>query len=99
MAIRRCSTTGSSATGAASAASTAWLPRLAGSAAQKATHNATRDAARVEQTLAALTNAASSGNGNLLELSIEATRARATVGEISDRLRTAWGVHRELITL
>jgi methylmalonyl-CoA mutase N-terminal domain/subunit len=30
---------------------------------------------------------------------IEAVRAYATVGEISDRLRTAWGEHRELITV
>jgi methylmalonyl-CoA mutase N-terminal domain/subunit len=30
---------------------------------------------------------------------IEAVDAYATVGEISDRLRAAWGVHRELITI
>ena len=30
---------------------------------------------------------------------IEAVDAYATVGEISDRLRTAFGVHRELITI
>ena len=30
---------------------------------------------------------------------IEAVKAYATVGEITDRLRTAWGVHRELITV
>ena len=30
---------------------------------------------------------------------IEAIRAQATVGEISDRLRVAWGEHRELITV
>jgi methylmalonyl-CoA mutase N-terminal domain/subunit len=30
---------------------------------------------------------------------IDAVRARATVGEISDRLRVGWGEHRELITV
>ena len=37
--------------------------------------------------------------GNLLPPIIEAVAAYATVGEISDRLRAAWGVHRELITV
>jgi methylmalonyl-CoA mutase N-terminal domain/subunit len=36
---------------------------------------------------------------NLLPPLIEAVRAYATVGEISDRLRVAWGEHRELITV
>src|SRR5947208_15521686 len=40
-----------------------------------------RDLARCKATLAALTEAARSGTGNLLELSIAASRARATVGE------------------
>jgi len=35
-----------------------------------------------------------SGEGNLLDLSIRAVRARATVGEISDALEKAWGRHR-----
>jgi methylmalonyl-CoA mutase N-terminal domain/subunit len=30
---------------------------------------------------------------------VDAVRAYATVGEISDRLRVAWGEHRELITV
>jgi methylmalonyl-CoA mutase N-terminal domain/subunit len=30
---------------------------------------------------------------------VEAVRAYATVGEISDRLRVVWGEHRELITV
>ena len=30
---------------------------------------------------------------------IEAVKARATLGEIADRLRAAWGEHRELITV
>src|SRR5690349_21285911 len=50
-----------------------------------------RDAGRVRATLAALTSAAESGKGNLLELAVEAARARATVGEISTALETVWG--------
>jgi methylmalonyl-CoA mutase len=42
-----------------------------------------RDEAKCQAALEALTEAARSGKGNLLELSIIATRARATVGEIS----------------
>jgi methylmalonyl-CoA mutase len=52
-----------------------------------------RDEARCRATLNALTNAAS-GEGNLLALSIEATRARATVGEISDALEKIFTRHR-----
>ena len=52
---------------------------------------ATRDNARVAAALAALTECARTGNGNLLALSIEAVRARATVGEISDALEKVWG--------
>ncbi|MGA0734560.1 MAG: methylmalonyl-CoA mutase [Steroidobacteraceae bacterium] len=55
---------------------------------------ASRDEARVRQTLAALTNAARQGDGNLLELSIAAMRERATVGEVSDALEQVWGRHR-----
>ena len=36
---------------------------------------------------------------NLLPPIIEAVKAYATVGEISDRLRVAFGAHRELITV
>lgn len=42
-----------------------------------------RDEARVEKTLAAISKAAETGEGNLLELSVDAARARATLGEIS----------------
>ncbi|MBV9890314.1 MAG: methylmalonyl-CoA mutase [Rhizobacter sp.] len=53
-----------------------------------------RDQRVVDAALAALTLAAESGEGNLLDLSIRAVRARATVGEISDALEKAWGRHR-----
>ena len=39
------------------------------------------------------------GTGNLVPPIIEAVAAYATVGEIADRLRSVWGVHRELITI
>jgi methylmalonyl-CoA mutase len=56
-----------------------------------------RDASRVSIALDALTAAARSGNGNLLALAIEASRARATVGEISDALETVFTRHRAQI--
>jgi methylmalonyl-CoA mutase len=55
---------------------------------------AKRDAAAVASALAALTQSARSGEGNLLDLAIRASRARATVGEISDALETVWGRYR-----
>ncbi len=53
-----------------------------------------RDAARVNAALAAITFAAESGTGNLLDLSIQAMRLRATVGEVSDAMEKAFGRHR-----
>ncbi|MEW5726457.1 MAG: methylmalonyl-CoA mutase [Pseudomonadota bacterium] len=55
---------------------------------------ATRDQAKVDEALAALSKAGESGEGNLLELAVVATRARATVGEISDALEKAFTRHR-----
>ncbi len=46
------------------------------------------------QALDALTRAAEDGSGNLLELAVEAARARATVGEISDALEKVYSRHR-----
>lgn len=51
-----------------------------------------RDAGQVAQALEALTKGAA-GDGNLLALSIEAARAKATVGEISDALERVFGRH------
>ena len=53
-----------------------------------------RDSGQVQKALSAITSAAESGQGNLLALSIEAVRARATVGEISDAMEKAFGRHR-----
>ena len=50
-----------------------------------------RDSTQVESALGAIQQAAASGTGNLLALSIEAIRARATVGELSDAMERAWG--------
>jgi methylmalonyl-CoA mutase len=55
---------------------------------------ASRDAAACDKALADLGDAAASGEGNLLELAIEAARARATVGEISMAMEKAFGRHR-----
>jgi methylmalonyl-CoA mutase len=55
---------------------------------------ATRDGAKVSAALDALTAAAKSGQGNLLDLSIQAMRLRATVGEVSDALERVFGRHR-----
>jgi len=52
-----------------------------------------RDQASVTRTLDALTDAAKTGQGNLLELAVDAARARATVGEISYALEKIYGRH------
>jgi methylmalonyl-CoA mutase len=58
---------------------------------------ATRDETAVSAALSALTGAAESGGGNLLELSVAAARVRATLGEISAALEQVWGRHRAVI--
>ncbi len=54
---------------------------------------ADRDPDVLRSALDALTNAADRGDGNLLELSVAAARAKATVGEISDALEKVFGRH------
>jgi methylmalonyl-CoA mutase len=53
-----------------------------------------RDESRVQQTLAALTECARTGKGNLLALSIEAAKVRATLGEITTAIEKVFGRHR-----
>ena len=65
----------------------------AGQIARLGTIRASRDAARVDATLAELTRRAQAG-GNLLEAAVEAARARATVGEISMAMEKVFGRHR-----
>ena len=55
---------------------------------------ARRDAGAVAAALAALTAAARTGEGNLLDLAIRAARVRATVGEISDALEQVYTRYR-----
>ena len=55
---------------------------------------ASRDEAKVQAALDALTASAETGEGNLLDLSIQAMRLRATGGEVSDALEKVYGRHR-----
>ncbi|HNY76042.1 MAG TPA: methylmalonyl-CoA mutase, partial [Bacteroidales bacterium] len=52
---------------------------------------AARDNEKVQQCLNAITKACETGEGNLLELAIEAAKYRATLGEISYAMEKAWG--------
>lgn len=56
-----------------------------------------RDEAQVISALEALTDAAKSGKGNLLELAVDAARARASLGEISDAIEKVANRHRAVI--
>ena len=58
---------------------------------------AERDSALVESTLHEVKLVARTGEGNLLAAAVEAARARATVGEISDALEDVFGRHRATI--
>ncbi len=58
---------------------------------------AERDEAKCQSTLNALTHCAETGEGNLLALSIEAARARASLGEICFALEKKWGRHTAVI--
>jgi len=60
---------------------------------------ASRDSKAVQSALAALTKCAETGEGNLLALSVEAARARATLGEISDALEKIFGRHKAEIKM
>src|SRR5947199_1733420 len=53
-----------------------------------------RNQQEVDAALSALTRSAGEGNGNLLALAIDAARAKATVGEISDAMEKVFGRHR-----
>lgn len=52
-----------------------------------------RDPRRVQETLDVLAGVARTGEGNLLAAAVDAARARATVGEISDAMRQSFGDH------
>jgi methylmalonyl-CoA mutase len=56
-----------------------------------------RDQQKVEEALMALTNAAETGERNLLELAVQAARVRATLGEISDAIEHVASRHKAVI--
>ena len=58
---------------------------------------ADRDEAKVTTILAELTEIARSGDGNLLACAVNAARARATIGEISDAIESVSGRHKAVI--
>lgn len=68
-----------------------------GQLARLATLKEQRDTVKVTQALHNLTEAARSGNDNLLALAVIAARERATLGEISDALEKIYGRHKATI--
>ena len=60
---------------------------------------AERDEARVKACLGAITQAAKDKTGNLLELAVDAARARASLGEISSAMESVFGRHQASIKL
>lgn len=58
---------------------------------------ATRNSEKVQECLARLTECARTGQGNLLELAVDAARNRATLGEISDALESVFGRYKAQI--
>jgi methylmalonyl-CoA mutase len=58
---------------------------------------ATRDTEKVQQSLNKLIHCAKTGEGNLLEIAVDAARNRTTLGEISDALETVFGRYKAQI--
>jgi len=58
---------------------------------------AERDEAKLSAALNALTKCAETGEGNLLACAVEAARAKASVGEISDALEKVWGRYKATV--
>ena len=58
---------------------------------------ASRDNDKAKKSIEALTECAKTGNGNLLDLAVEAARNRVTLGEISDALEVVFGRHKAQI--
>lgn len=63
------------------------------------TLRANRDNAKVQQCLAAITEAVKNKSGNLLELAVEAAKARASLGEISDACEAVVGRYKAVIRM
>ncbi|MBQ0054005.1 MAG: methylmalonyl-CoA mutase [Bacteroidales bacterium] len=60
---------------------------------------ANRDNAKVKECLAAITEAVRTKSGNLLELAVEAAKARASLGEISDACEAVVGRYKAVIRM
>ena len=60
---------------------------------------ANRDNEKVKQCLAAITEAVRTKSGNLLELAVEAAKARASLGEISDACEVVVGRYKAVIRM
>ena len=60
---------------------------------------AERDQAAVQKALEAITECARTGKGNLLELSVEAAKVRASLGEISDACEKVFGRHKAVVKM
>jgi methylmalonyl-CoA mutase len=58
---------------------------------------AERNRAEIEQALAAITTCAGTGEGNLLELAVEAARKRASLGEISEAMEKVYGRYQAVV--
>jgi methylmalonyl-CoA mutase len=58
---------------------------------------ASRNSEKVKESLSQLTLCAKTGQGNLLEIAVDAARNRATLGEISDALETVFGRYKAQI--
>ncbi len=58
---------------------------------------AERDQSKTRAALNAITECAESGKGNLLEKAVEAARAHASLGEISDAMEKVYGRHKAII--
>ncbi len=60
---------------------------------------ADRDSQAVKKALEAISECAKTGKGNLLELSVEAAKVRATLGEISDACEKYFGRHKAVVKM
>ena len=58
---------------------------------------ANRDDKKIKKVLSAITKSADTGDGNLMELSVQAAQARASLGEISDAMEKVYGRYKAVI--
>ena len=72
---------------------------MAASTARLKALRANRDNAKVKECLAAITEAVRTKSGNLLELAVEAAKARASLGEISDACEAVVGRYKAVIRM